>query len=80
MNWNTLRDPVFRLLGACAFFAAMVLASAAQAAPPSAGMWKVQVKSVIMDSRTNQPIVVLEDKKTGAFFQSGSVRRKPVPS
>jgi hypothetical protein len=68
MNWNALGDPVFRLFGACAFFAAMGLASAAQAAPPSAGMWKVQVKSVVMDSRSNQPIVVLEDKKNGRIL------------
>ena len=68
MNRNALRDPIFRFLGACAFFAAMVLASAAQAAPPAAGMWKVRVKSVVMDSRSNQPIVVLEDKKNGRLL------------
>ncbi len=68
MNRNALKEAIFRLLGACAFFAAMVLASAAQAAPPAAGMWEVQVKSVVLDSRSNQPIVVLEDKENGRIL------------
>ena len=68
MNWNALSDPVFRFIGACAFFAAVVAVSAAQAAVPSGEMWKVQVKSVIMDSVSNQPVVVLEDKKNGRIL------------
>ncbi len=70
MNWNVLKKPVPGLPGACVFFAfaVMVLVSAAQAAVPSAGMWKVQVKSVVLDSRSNQPIVVLEDKENGRIL------------
>lgn len=66
---EALGRPVYPFTWMCGLLAAVLLISAAQAAEsPSAKMWEVQVKSVVMDSRSGQPIVVLEDKKNGRLL------------
>ena len=68
MMRKALRKSVIRLVWAVALLAAITPVSAVRAMAPSAEMSKVQVKSVILDPRTNQPIVVLEDKKNGRIL------------
>ncbi len=65
---KALRDAIFRSTWTCALLAAIWLAPPVQAAPPSSKLWKVHVKSVILDSRNNQPIVILEDRKNGRIL------------
>lgn len=65
---KAIRIPRFLCGWMFLFLAAAFCASTALALPPSGGLSLVQVKSVVLDPRTNQPIVVLEDKENGRIL------------
>jgi bifunctional DNase/RNase len=60
----------FRYAALAGCLSVFILWAQGAAAPPSAadGLRGVRVKSVIMDSRTSQPVVLLEDKKGGGLL------------
>lgn len=67
-TWEIPRVFDFPIAWALALVMALLPVSRIWAATPSSGMWEVQVKSVVMDPRNGQPILVLEDKKNGRIL------------
>ncbi len=70
MRYNIDNPDLYRiwLIWAFVLLAAIASVSTVRAVASSAKMSKVQVKSVVLDPRTSQPIVVLEDKKNGRIL------------